>query len=182
MAIKIIRRADVAANWSSANPILAVGEIGVDTTNIIFKFGDGATAWNSLPIAPTLSPTQTIAWRSLGDGSDGNAVISSGTTTLSRDMFYGNLTINGTGQIATNGFRIFVAGILDLTAAPVGAINANGGAGANDSGSTGGAITAINVTGSVGVGGVGTVGANGVVGNGAASTSPTAPVSANGGT
>lgn len=42
-------RRDVAADWSSVNPILAAGEPGYDTTNNILKVGDGTTAWNDLP-------------------------------------------------------------------------------------------------------------------------------------
>ena len=42
-------RRDTASNWGSVNPILAVGEPGYDSTNGIFKVGDGSTAWNSLP-------------------------------------------------------------------------------------------------------------------------------------
>lgn len=41
-------RRDTAANWASANPVLASGELGFDTTNKILKIGDGSTAWNSL--------------------------------------------------------------------------------------------------------------------------------------
>ncbi len=41
-------RRDTEANWSSANPILAKGEFGVDLTNKKFKIGDGITAWNDL--------------------------------------------------------------------------------------------------------------------------------------
>lgn len=41
-------RRDTAANWASANPILAAGEWGFDTTNNISKMGDGVTAWSSL--------------------------------------------------------------------------------------------------------------------------------------
>jgi len=48
MAKQIQIRRDTAANWSSENPVLADGEIGYDSTNEIFKFGDGSTAWNSL--------------------------------------------------------------------------------------------------------------------------------------
>ena len=44
-----------------------------------------------------------------GDGSDGDVTISS-PTTLTRDMFYNNLTVNST--LSTDGFRIFVKGIL----------------------------------------------------------------------
>lgn len=43
-------RRDTAANWASANPVLASGEWGYDSTNKIAKIGDGTTAWNSLPV------------------------------------------------------------------------------------------------------------------------------------
>jgi len=48
MAVKIQIRRDTAANWSSNNPTLDVGELGLDTTNNILKAGDGSAAWNSL--------------------------------------------------------------------------------------------------------------------------------------
>ena len=41
-------RRDTAANWSSENPTLASGEMGLDQTNNFIKMGDGTTAWNSL--------------------------------------------------------------------------------------------------------------------------------------
>lgn len=53
-----------------------------------------------------------------GDGTDGNVTITTGTTVLARDMFYNNLTLSGTGKISLNGYRLHVAGILDLSAAP----------------------------------------------------------------
>ena len=48
MSIKIQIRRDTASNWSTNNPTLADGEIGLDRTNNYFKVGDGTTAWNSL--------------------------------------------------------------------------------------------------------------------------------------
>lgn len=47
---------------------------------------------------------------SFGDGSDGNITISS-PTTLTRDMYYNNLTVNST--LTTNGFKIYVKNIID---------------------------------------------------------------------
>ena len=47
--VRIQLRRDTAANWFTTNPILKVGEPGVDTTNDKIKIGDGITAWNSLP-------------------------------------------------------------------------------------------------------------------------------------
>ncbi len=41
-------RRDTATNWSSNNPTLADGELGLDKTNTYLKVGDGSTAWNSL--------------------------------------------------------------------------------------------------------------------------------------
>lgn len=49
MATRILLRRDTSANWASANPVLANGEIGYDTTLDRIKVGDGSTAWSSLP-------------------------------------------------------------------------------------------------------------------------------------
>lgn len=42
---------ETAANWTATNPVLAVGEIGVESDTGKIKFGDGVTAWNSLAYA-----------------------------------------------------------------------------------------------------------------------------------
>ena len=41
-------RNDTAANWTSANPVLAAGEPGVEHDTGKMKVGDGSTAWNAL--------------------------------------------------------------------------------------------------------------------------------------
>jgi len=46
---RILVRQDTAANWTSANPVLARGETGLDLTSGLEKIGDGVTAWNGLP-------------------------------------------------------------------------------------------------------------------------------------
>ena len=181
MAIKIQLREDTAANWSSVNPILSRGEIGCDITNFIFKIGDGVTVWNSLAIAPTGVSTQTISYQSLGDGGDGNVTVSSGATVLTRDMYYNNLTINGTGSIDANSFKIFVKGVLDLTAAPAGAIQNNGGSGGNASGATGGTGVAASANGSLGGNTAGGAGATGTTGVGTTGTAGTAGSNGGGG-
>jgi len=48
MSYTIQFRNDTAANWATKNTILAAGEAGFDTTNLILKIGTGATAWSSL--------------------------------------------------------------------------------------------------------------------------------------
>ena len=42
-------RRDLAANWTTTNPVLAAGELGYETDTTFFKIGDGTTAWASLP-------------------------------------------------------------------------------------------------------------------------------------
>lgn len=42
-------RRDVASAWTSANPILLDGEMGIESDTDKFKIGDGVTAWNALP-------------------------------------------------------------------------------------------------------------------------------------
>src|SRR5215471_2162916 len=51
MAIQIQLRRGTAAAWTTANPILAQGEPGVETDTLKWKVGDGSTHWISLPYA-----------------------------------------------------------------------------------------------------------------------------------
>ena len=57
MTARLQNRRDTAANWTSNNPTLAAGEIGLETDTAKFKMGDGATAWNSLAYAYTAGAT-----------------------------------------------------------------------------------------------------------------------------
>ncbi len=41
-------RRDVAADWTSVDPVLALGEVGLETDTRKFKVGDGSTAWSGL--------------------------------------------------------------------------------------------------------------------------------------
>jgi len=49
MASQIQLRRDTAANWTSSAAVLAQGEAGLETDTGKVKFGDGTTAWASLP-------------------------------------------------------------------------------------------------------------------------------------
>ncbi|MCW1985328.1 UNVERIFIED_ORG: hypothetical protein M2348_001060 [Sphingomonas sp. R1F5B] len=46
--VQICPRADTAAAWTSANPVLALREMARETDTGRLKFGNGTTAWNSL--------------------------------------------------------------------------------------------------------------------------------------
>jgi hypothetical protein len=49
MAQRIQFRRDTAANWTSVNPILAQGELGLETDTMTYKIGTGLANWNTLP-------------------------------------------------------------------------------------------------------------------------------------
>ena len=49
--VRIQVRRGLASEWTSANPILAAGELGVESDTNLFKFGNGSTAWTSLAYA-----------------------------------------------------------------------------------------------------------------------------------
>ena len=48
MIARIQLRNDTASAWTMANPILAQGEMGIESDTLKQKIGDGTTAWNAL--------------------------------------------------------------------------------------------------------------------------------------
>ena len=40
---------DTAENWNTNNPVLLVGELGIESDTKLIKVGDGTTSWTSLP-------------------------------------------------------------------------------------------------------------------------------------
>jgi hypothetical protein len=48
MAVQIQLRRGTATAWTTANPVLANGEMGIESDTDLFKIGDGSTAWTSL--------------------------------------------------------------------------------------------------------------------------------------
>jgi len=117
-----------------------VGTVGTPSGTNKFVTNDDTTGTGSIPRLSALPYT------GFGDGSDGVVVISAGTTTLTRDMYYQTLTIQTGGILVNNGFRIFVRGT--LTFEGTGKITANG-----NTGGTGGAGTQGSNVGSAGTAG-----------------------------
>lgn len=48
MATRMLQRRGTAVEWAAANPVLAAGEIGLETDTKVFKIGDGVSAWADL--------------------------------------------------------------------------------------------------------------------------------------
>jgi hypothetical protein len=57
MTSRLQHRRDTAANWTSNNPTLAAGEMGLETDTAKWKMGDGTTSWNALSYAYTAGAT-----------------------------------------------------------------------------------------------------------------------------
>ena len=126
---------------------------------------NGAVAITML--APTLA--QRIGVGPYGYGTDGSVAIS-GTATLTRDMFYSNLTINAGAVLNTAGFRVFVR---DTCTINNGGIIQNNGAAASGSAAGAGAPAAT-------LGGGGS-GASGLVNSSVAGTNIVDALGGNGG-
>ena len=85
MAVQIQLRRGTAAQWTSANPTLASGEVGVETDTNKQKIGDGTTAWNSL------------AYFNVNGISFGTTGLTPSTSTA------GNVTVAGTLNVSNGG-------------------------------------------------------------------------------
>lgn len=85
---RIQLRRDTAANWTSANTLLADGEVGVEKDTRQFKIGDGVTRWNQLNYGGLQGPPGQVGFVSsdannrLTHGSDGGLYVPDLTTDL----------------------------------------------------------------------------------------------------
>lgn len=170
---------DYAIDDGAGGYEVGIGQLTAATTlartAVLYSSNAGAAvnwAAGSKTVTLTMNGGQLGAQDALifGDGSDGDVTVSSGTTTLSRDMYYKNLTVSGTGTISATGYKIFVSEILTITGAPAAAITYNGSAGGNASTTTGGSAGAASSTNTQGGGGDSVSGPNGGVTTGTSGT------------
>lgn len=95
MAVRIQFRRGTATEWSTANPILAEGELGYESTSKAIKFGDGVTAWNSLGVAAAGDITEVNAGTGLTGGGTSGAV----TLTLDTSVVLTAASIDAKGDL-----------------------------------------------------------------------------------
>ena len=139
---RIALRNDLAANWTSNNPILLSGELGIETDTGYFKIGDGGHNWNDLTYANKFEATPVAAHYEVEAQKDEDDLAALarvvGSTTLNKDdigvvkhaiagnaMSYTAYVYNGSTWTAMDGnydaSNVYFA--TDLTAtAPVGVV------------------------------------------------------------
>ena len=106
------QRRDTAANWTSANPTLLAGEIGIESDTLKWKVGTGSTAWTSLGYIPAFSlsayplvnadiaAAAAIAYSKLATLTSGNIVLGSSANVATSTAVTGDVTISNTGVTA----------------------------------------------------------------------------------
>lgn len=88
-----------------------------------------------------------------GNAADGNVTISGGTTTLTSNKYYNNLTIAADGILKPAGFGVFVKKLLSVASGGVISADGNDGSGATagaQSGATGSTMAGIGAAGGAG--------------------------------
>jgi hypothetical protein len=98
---KIQFRKDFFTNWAINNPTLANGEIGYDTTNGLFKIGDGTALWNDLLYSNDVSKLSGVAKLA-----SANAFTVGGHTIVSSSAVV-PLTLTAQSGGSTNAFEVY---------------------------------------------------------------------------
>ena len=107
MASIIQFRRDTASNWTSNNPTLASGELGIETDTGQYKIGDGSTAWSSISYGIGVLGTNFIDAKGdlilgtadntiarLGVGSNGQVLVADSSTTTGVKWSSSDATVN----------------------------------------------------------------------------------------
>ena len=104
MAVQIQIRRGTASEWSSANPTLADGELGLETDTSRIKIGNGSTAWNSLAYQVGDITGVTAGTGLSGGGTSGAVTLSIDSTvaTLTGTQTLTNKTISGSDNTLSN--------------------------------------------------------------------------------
>ena len=105
--VTILLRNDTAANWTTENPVLSKGEVGIEIDTNKFKIGDGVKTWSQLGYAGTVVAASSTNGKIKIDGVDttvytlptGGSAIGGVKTTASGA---GTVKINSGGTMELN--------------------------------------------------------------------------------
>lgn len=117
----IKNRRDTAANWTSTNPVLAAGEMGLETDTSKFKFGNGTSTWTALAYStPDYTSSVQHAVKAAESIAKGQAVYvssangtnmlvskasnaSEATSSKTMGLLTSTLSTNGVGNVISEG-------------------------------------------------------------------------------
>lgn len=91
-------RRGLASEWTSVNPILASGEMGLETDTYKVKVGDGVLNWNDLPYGIGYYDLQSVTVT----GNTTNVAINITNSSVSSNSATGALTVAGGAGIGGN--------------------------------------------------------------------------------
>jgi len=95
MSTTIKLRRDTAARWASVNPVLAQGELGLETDTGKYKFGNGASTWSALSYYNQFTDADKAAI--VSGGGQVNTVVAGANVTIDASDPV-NPVISATGQ------------------------------------------------------------------------------------
>ena len=129
-SIIAVRRGSSAA-WVNANPLLVLGEIGYDTTELKFKVGNGEDLWNDLPYVTagdtqalwTRTDNTTITVGGITSGTAGSALVGENAIEILERILYpyvtpvfSNLSVSGLSSAYEIGQSFITSGTATWTA------------------------------------------------------------------
>jgi hypothetical protein len=89
MATTIQLRRGTAAQWTTANPVLASGEVGLELDTRKYKVGDGVTSWTSLDYSVAIPESHASSHQD--GGSDEIATTTPGANAIPKATVSGTL-------------------------------------------------------------------------------------------
>lgn len=112
MAIRIQLRRDTAANWTSVNPVLANGEMGIETDTLKVKIGNGSSTWSARPYVNVLPSELT----ELAQDAVNSAIVAGNGVTKVYDDNANTITLSVTDAVIAEAAQdavndAFVAGV-----------------------------------------------------------------------
>jgi hypothetical protein len=131
MSTTIKLRRDTAANWTQANPTLALGEPGIETDTRKVKYGDGVSAWTTLQYAVGSTNSNGTITSVTGSGTvKGLTLSGSGTSGSVTLTLGGNLSLAQTDITTALGYTPLQSSSLSvstLSASGSGSLSYTGG-------------------------------------------------------
>ena len=118
MANTIQHKRGTAADWTSADPILAIAEFGYETDTGKIKLGDGSTAWSGLGYFEAIIPTYTITPDPSSVDEGNSLTFNIGGENIADGTYYWTIESNAGDFTATNGSFSISSNVGSFTVTP----------------------------------------------------------------